>query len=54
MRIKCFFVDLNHRRRGVAEVALTGALDLMAIADEITDSVDDDGPLVSFTEHGLV
>jgi GNAT superfamily N-acetyltransferase len=29
-RITCFFVDRDHRRRGVAEVALQGALDLIA------------------------
>jgi GNAT superfamily N-acetyltransferase len=31
-RITCFFVDRNHRRRGVAAVALDGALDLIAQA----------------------
>ncbi|HYI34466.1 MAG TPA: GNAT family N-acetyltransferase [Glaciibacter sp.] len=29
-RITCFFVDRDHRRRGVAAVALRGALDLIA------------------------
>ena len=29
-RITCFFVDRDHRRRGVAEAALQGALDLIA------------------------
>lgn len=27
MRITCFFVGRTHRRRGVADAALTGALD---------------------------
>jgi GNAT superfamily N-acetyltransferase len=31
-RITCFFVDRDHRRRGVAAVALAGALDLIAHA----------------------
>lgn len=31
-RLTCFFVDRNHRRAGVAAVALQGALDLMAQA----------------------
>ncbi len=31
-RITCFFVDRDHRRRGVAELALTGALDAIARA----------------------
>jgi GNAT superfamily N-acetyltransferase len=31
-RLTCFFVDRNHRRRGVAAVALTGALNLIATA----------------------
>jgi len=31
-RITCFFVDRKYRRRGVAEVALRGALDLIAQA----------------------
>ena len=31
-RITCFFVDRDHRRRGVSEVALRGALDLIARA----------------------
>jgi ribosomal protein S18 acetylase RimI-like enzyme len=31
-RITCFFVDSAHRRRGVAEAALSGALDLIAAA----------------------
>jgi len=31
-RITCFFVDRNYRRRGVAAVALSGALDLIAQA----------------------
>lgn len=31
-RITCFFVDRDHRRRGVAERALTGALDAIARA----------------------
>ena len=31
-RIPCFFVDRNHRRRGVASLALRGALDLIAAA----------------------
>jgi GNAT superfamily N-acetyltransferase len=30
--LTCFFVDRNHRRRGVAAVALDGALDLIAQA----------------------
>ncbi len=29
-RLPCFFVDRNHRRRGVATLALQGALDLIA------------------------
>lgn len=29
-RITCFFVDRDHRRRGVARMALQGALDLIA------------------------
>ena len=29
-RLTCFFVDRDHRRQGVAEVALRGALDLIA------------------------
>jgi ribosomal protein S18 acetylase RimI-like enzyme len=31
-RLTCFFVDKNYRRKGVAEVALRGALDLIAQA----------------------
>jgi GNAT superfamily N-acetyltransferase len=31
-RITCFFVDRDHRRRGVARVALDGALSLIAAA----------------------
>ncbi len=31
-RITCFFVDRDHRRRGVAEIALKGALGLIAAA----------------------
>lgn len=31
-RVTCFFVDRDHRRRGVSGVALRGALDLMAAA----------------------
>jgi len=31
-RITCIFVDRNHRREGVAAVALGGALDLIAAA----------------------
>lgn len=31
-RLPCFFVDRNHRRRGVATLALHGALDLIAAA----------------------
>jgi GNAT superfamily N-acetyltransferase len=31
-RITCFFVDRDHRRQGVAEVALQGALDLIGAA----------------------
>lgn len=31
-RVTCIFVDRNHRRAGVAAVALTGALDLIAQA----------------------
>jgi GNAT superfamily N-acetyltransferase len=31
-RLTCFFVDRDHRRRGVAERALRGALDLIAAA----------------------
>jgi GNAT superfamily N-acetyltransferase len=31
-RLTCFFVDRNHRRRGVAAVALQGALELIAQA----------------------
>jgi GNAT superfamily N-acetyltransferase len=31
-RITCFFVDRNYRRKGVAAVALHGALDLIATA----------------------
>jgi hypothetical protein len=31
-RLTCLFVDKNHRRRGVAGVALRGALDLIALA----------------------
>jgi GNAT superfamily N-acetyltransferase len=31
-RITCFFVDRDHRHRGVAEAALRGALDLIAEA----------------------
>jgi len=31
-RITCFFIDRDHRRRGVAAVALRGALDLIAAA----------------------
>jgi GNAT superfamily N-acetyltransferase len=31
-RITCFFVDKSHRRRGVAAVALQGALDLISAA----------------------
>lgn len=30
-RITCFFVDRDHRRQGVAEIALQGALDLIAL-----------------------
>ena len=29
-RLTCFFIDRDHRRRGVSEVALRGALDLIA------------------------
>ncbi len=29
-RITCFFVDRDYRKRGVAQIALTGALDLIA------------------------
>jgi GNAT superfamily N-acetyltransferase len=31
-RLTCFFVDRNYRRKGVAAVALRGALDLIAKA----------------------
>ena len=31
-RITCVFVDKRHRRRGVTELAITGALDLIAQA----------------------
>ncbi len=31
-RITCFFVDRDYRRKGVAAVALRGALDLIATA----------------------
>lgn len=31
-RLTCFFVDRHHRRQGVAGLALTGALDLIASA----------------------
>lgn len=31
-RITCVFVDKRHRRRGVTELAITGALDLIALA----------------------
>ncbi len=31
-RLTCIFVDRNHRRKGVARVALDGALDLIARA----------------------
>jgi GNAT superfamily N-acetyltransferase len=31
-RLPCFFVDRNHRRQGVATLALSGALDLIAAA----------------------
>jgi GNAT superfamily N-acetyltransferase len=29
-RLTCFFIDRNHRRRGVSAAALRGALDLIA------------------------
>lgn len=31
-RLTCFFVDRNHRREGIAAIALGGALDLIATA----------------------